>query len=82
MQTDKNSIIPELLLQEGETRARTRALCDALEFEELKNRIRRCLKASRSFERSGKLFISAVLRGMARGYKKAANGPFMGLDRR
>jgi hypothetical protein len=72
----------ELLLQWGRVRARTTALRDALDAAELNNRTRRCLRACRRFNRNGKPFDSAVLRGMAKGYKEVALGPLLGLARR
>lgn len=71
-----------VLIREGSARARIKATRDALTPAELKIRARLCLRASRRYERSGRLYASAVLRGMARGYRAVAGEPPLGLHRR
>lgn len=69
-------------IREGFVRARVRAHRDALVPAELMVRARRCLVASRRFERSGRLYASAIFLGMSWGYRTAAGEPFLGLHRR
>jgi hypothetical protein len=63
----------EVLIREGSARARTKATRDALTPVELKIRARLCLRAGRRFERSGRLYASAVLWGFTAARPMQAN---------